>query len=212
MLYLTIPLGIALVATLAAVVIVLRKMSYLRKLTPESHEMGDTVLHDYAPEAVEWFKGIPWRQYLHRVLATVEGFLDRVRTAMFSLGRASDSIMKSVRRAGQQAAKSHEVAVAQRVAEKEEKKKEEERDLDELDMEDPADLKAEEQRLIVAIAQNPRDPKLYSDLARVYMRLGSYTDATEALKEAVKLEPDNEEYGRRLERAKNRKAQAAPAA
>ena len=44
MLYLTIPLGLALVALLGAAVIIWRKMSFLRRLTPESHEMGDTWL------------------------------------------------------------------------------------------------------------------------------------------------------------------------
>lgn len=209
MLYLTIPLAIAAVALLAVGVVVLRKMPYLRKLTPEAHEVGDTILHDFAPEAVDWFRGIPWRQYLHRLLAELEGGLARLRGAMFALGRASDAALKSVRKAGQQAARSHEVVVAQLEEEKKAKVEEAERDLDEVDMDDPAELKAEEQRLIVAIAQHPRDHKLYSDLARVSMRLGSYGDAVEALQQATKLEPGNEEYTKRLERAKNRRDAAA---
>lgn len=212
MLYLTIPFGIALVAAIVLVVMVWRKMPYLRKLTPESHEVGDTVVHDLAPEAVDWLRGIPWRQYLHRTLAELEGWLTRLRTAMFALGKVSDTALKSVRRAGQQAAKSHEVAVTKLEEEKKEREQVVERDLDEVDMDDPEELKAEEQRLIVAIAQNPKDHALYSDMARVSLRLHSYQDAVEALEQAVRLEPGNEQYLKRLERAKRKRDEAAAGA
>jgi tetratricopeptide (TPR) repeat protein len=208
-LYLIIPLSIALAASLVVAVIAARKMSYLRKLTPESHEVGDTIVHDFAPEAVDWFRGIPWQQYRQRFLGNVEGILAHFRRISFALGKASDSVIRSVRRAGQQAGKEHEEAVAQRVAEKEEKKREEERDLDEVDMDDPDQLRSEEQRLIVAIAQDPKDHELYSDLAKVYMRLRHYGDAVEALEQVVRLKPGEEQYLKRLERAKRKKEEAA---
>ncbi len=204
MLYITIPLGIALVALLAAMVIVWRKMPFLRKLTPEAHETGETLLHDFAPEAVDWARGIPWRQYLHKVLTELEIGLNRLRQGMFALGRASESMMKNVRKAGQQAAKSHEAAVAQLEEEKKEREAEYEPG-DEVDLTDPEQLKAEEQRLIVAIAQNPKDAALYSDLAKVYMRLRAYGDAVEALEQASRLVPENTEYLKRLERAKRKR-------
>jgi cytochrome c-type biogenesis protein CcmH/NrfG len=78
-------------------------------------------------------------------------------------------------------------------------------------MDDPEQLRAEEQRLIVEVAQNPKDHQLYSDLARVYMRLRVYTDAVEALQQALKLEPGNEQYLRRLERAKRKRDEATVA-
>ena len=204
MLYLTIPLGIAVVALLAATFIVWRKLPYLRKLTPEAHETGETLLHDFAPEAVDWARGIPWRQFLHRTLAELEIGLNRLRQAMFALGRASESVMKGVRKAGQKAAKSHEEAVAHLEESKKEREAEYEAD-DEVDLTDPEQLKAEEQRLIVAIAQDPKDVTLYSDIARVYMRLRAYGDAVEALEQAVKLEPENTDYLKRLERARRKR-------
>ena len=73
---------------------------------------------------------------------------------------------------------------------------------------DPDQLRQEEQRLIVAIAQNPKDADLYSSLARVYMRLQNYTDAVEALEAAHKLVPDDESIASRLERARKRKEKA----
>ncbi len=203
MLYLTIPLGIALAAALAVVVIVWRKMPYLRKLTPESHEVGQTMLHDMAPELVDWWRGIPWQQYEHTVLMEAEQVLHWMRTLVGSVDRASERLAKGVRRAGQEAAKSHEVAVAQREEEKRERELEQEPP-DEVDLTDPEQLKAEEQRLIVAIAQDPKDAALYSDIARVYMRSHAYGDAVEALEQAHKLVPENESYLKRLGRAKQK--------
>lgn len=203
MAYLFIPLAIALVAVLVVAVIVARKMPYLRKLTPEAHETGETLIHDFAPEAVTWVRGVPWRQYLHRALAEIEIGLNRLRQAMYALGHASESVMKGVRRAGQKAARSHEAVVAQ--LEEQKKERETEYDADEIDLTDPEQLRAEEQRLIVAIAQNPKDVSLYSDIARVYMRLHAYHDAVEALEQAVKLDPDTTEYLKRLERARRKR-------
>ncbi len=52
--FLIIPLTIALAAFIGIAVVVWRKMPYLRKLAPEAHPVGETVLHDYAPELVQW--------------------------------------------------------------------------------------------------------------------------------------------------------------
>jgi tetratricopeptide (TPR) repeat protein len=79
---------------------------------------------------------------------------------------------------------------------------------DEIDMEDTEQVRQEEQRLIVAIAQNPKDAQLFSQLARVYMRLQNYGDAVEALTAATKLVPDDEMMAKRLERARRRKEKA----
>jgi tetratricopeptide (TPR) repeat protein len=210
MLYLWIPLGIALVAALAIAVMVWRKLPYLRKLTPESHEVGDTLLHDYAPETVDWFRSIPWRKAAHSVLTDVERALHGMRSAAGALDKASERLAKSVRRAGVQAARQHEESVA--ALQEEQQERATAYDADELDMDDPEQVKQEEQRLIVAIAQSPKDGKLYSDLARVYMRLHSYGDAVEALTQAVKLMPDDETLPKRLERAKRKQGEEADAA
>lgn len=205
MLYLSIPLGIAVVAVFIIAVMVWRKMPYLRKMTPESHEMGDTFLHDYAPEALDWMRGVPWRQYLHRVLVEFERLLYRARAGMNAMDRASARLVNNVRKVGQETAKTHEAVVAQ--LEQERKEKEEEQDPDEIDMADPEQVRAEEQRLIVAIAQHPKEVDLYSQIARVYMRLHNYADAVEALTQATKLEPGNEQYLKRLERARRKQTE-----
>jgi tetratricopeptide (TPR) repeat protein len=199
-----IPLALALVALGGIAVIVWRKMPYLRKLMPESHQVGTTVLHDFAPEAIDWFESIPWRQYVHNALVEFEKFLRRVRLAMSSFDRISDQFIRKVRRVHQETARQHE----QIVAEREEEAAAKQEEPDEIDLDDPEQLRQEEQRLIVAIAQDPKDAGLYSRLARVYMRLQNYGDAIEALQQAVKNAPEDEMLAKRLERARRRKEKA----
>lgn len=206
MLYLTIPFGIFAAAVLAIAVIAWRKMPYLRKLTPEAHPSGKTVLHDYAPELIERMKAIPWRQALHGAILRIEDALRGIRDAMRRLDQASDRILHSVRRDVQKAAQEHEKELTRR---EEERRQLQERDTDEVDFDDPEQLKAEEQRLIVAIAQNPKDHGLYSDLARIAMRMHNWKDAVESLGQAAKLEPENEQYRKRLERARRKMEEAA---
>ena len=204
--FFTIPLAIVLACAIGVAAIVWRKRTYLRKLTPESHEMGETLLHDYAPEAVSWFQGIPWKRFQHTFAVEAEKLLRRIRLAVSTVDRWSDRLVQRIRGAGQRAARQHEREVAKR--EQEKKEHVAEPDPDAVDFDDPAQLKQEEQRLIIAIAQNPKDPELYSDLARITMRLGNYADAVEAMEQAVKLEPGNEAYMKRLERAKRRRDEA----
>jgi len=207
--FIIIPLSLSLVALIAATVIVWRKMPYLRKLTPESHEVGQTLLHDFAPELMEWIAGIPWRRFVHNVLVEFEKILRWGRVLMSSVDRASDRFIRRVRRVHEETARQQEEIRVQREEELIARQTEEP---DELDMDDPEQLRAEEQRLIVAIAQNPKDALLFSRLARVYMRLESYADAVDSLKAAAKLAPDDESIAKRLERAQRRlEKQAAEA-
>jgi len=200
-LYLTIPLGLALIALIGAAVIIWRKMSFLRKLTPEAHEVGATWLHDMVPEAIDWFRSIPWHEYQRNFLVELEKLIRRGRLLVSFVDRVSDKLVRKVRHGHQEAARQVQEQQAQII---ESAKEEEEKDLEELDMDDPDQLKLKEQSLIVQIAQDPKDVQLYSELARVYMKLRNYADAVESLKAAAKLEPENEVFTRRLESAKKR--------
>jgi tetratricopeptide (TPR) repeat protein len=201
MFYLTIPLIIAIAAAIGVAVIVWRKMAFLRKLTPEAHEVGESWLHDMAPEAVDWARTFPWREYLHNGLVEFEKLLRRVRLMFMAVDRQSERLVRTVRRAHQQTAKQVIEHQEQIQAAKDEIV---EVDPDAIDMDDPEQLKAEEQRLIVAIAQHPKDAELYSDLAKVSMRMRNYADAVEAMEQATRLEQGNESYLKRLERARRK--------
>jgi tetratricopeptide (TPR) repeat protein len=207
--YLTIPLLLACIAFIGVWVIVWRKASFLRKLTPESHEVGHTWFHDMAPEAIEWFHGIPWKRYQQDVLVEFEKFLRRARLLFSTVDRMSEQLVRKVRRVNQETAK--QVVAHQEQVQARKEAQEEEQDPDAIDMDDPEQLKQEEQRLIVAIAQDPKDAELYSDLAKVSMRMRNYADAVEAMEQAIKLEPGNEAYLKRLERARRKKEELAAA-
>ena len=53
--------------------------------------------------------------------------------------------------------------------------------------------KREEQRLIIEIAKNPKDSKLYGLLGELYVKMGDYSDAKESFEAAIELDPANEE-------------------
>lgn len=196
--YLLIPLILALASLIAIAVVVYRKMQYLRKLAPQSHPAGQTILHDYAPEVVDWAQAIPWRRFLHNALVEFEKFLRKGRLLMSSLDRMSDRVIRKVRTVHQETAKQDQVITAQRQEDQARMAEEP----DEIDRDDPEQLRQEEQRLIVAIAQNPKDVEQIVRLARVYMRLEVYGDAIEAFEAALKLDAGNEILQKRLKRAR----------
>lgn len=202
MLFLTIPILCAVLAMAGVTVIVWRKMAFLRKLTPESHEMGDTWFHDMAPEAIDWVRGIQWRQALRSMLIEFEKVLRQGRILMSAVDRASDRLVHKVRRVHEETHRQ----VQEKQAQIEAAKEEEEQDLEAIDLDDPEQLKLREQSLIVEIAQSPKDATLYSDLARVYVKLGNFADAIESLQTAVKLDPEHPTLAKRLEALKKRVA------
>jgi tetratricopeptide (TPR) repeat protein len=203
--YLTIPLAIALLGVTGIAVMVWRKMPYLRKLTPEAHELGDTLAHDYVPEVLDWWVSIPWRQYVQTVLVELEKILRQVRLFMQTLDRLWDRMIRKVRRTHQEAGKQHEEIVAQQEVARQEKEEEDEDDKT-FDINDPEQLKQEEQNLIVAIAQNPKDVASYQRIAQVYVRMDQVGDAIEALEAALKLDPENVRMTKRVEALKQRQA------
>ncbi len=185
--FLLIPILLALAALIGIAVVAYRKMPYLRKLLPDAHPAGETIFHDYAPEVIDWAATVPWRRFLHTVLVEFEKMLRKGRLLMSSLDRVSDRVIRRVRIVHQETAKQHEAIVALR--DEEDARNAEEPD--EIDMEDPEQLRQEEQRLIVLIAQNPKDVPPYTRLARVYMRLGQYGDALEVLEAVLKINPED---------------------
>src|SRR4051812_26204743 len=118
MLFLTIPLVLVVIALLGVAIIAWRKMTFLRRLTPEAHEFGDSWLHDMAPEVVDWYRSVPWHQYMHNMLVEVEKFLRRLRLLFSAFDRLSDQMVRKVRHVHQEAAKQVEEQREQLQAEK----------------------------------------------------------------------------------------------
>ena len=59
--FITVPLLIIAGAAVALAFITWRKWPFLKKLEPDAHAVGDSFVHDLAPEAIERARGVDWR-------------------------------------------------------------------------------------------------------------------------------------------------------
>ncbi|MEK9157578.1 MAG: hypothetical protein AAB638_00095 [Patescibacteria group bacterium] len=172
----TILIGISIVGM---VVIVRRKMPYLRKLSPEAHIAGDSLFGDFFPELVEWYGSINIKDYRQASLREIEKVLRRMRLVFLKIDHASDRLIKKVRHTHLTAEleNTHEVVVPEPVV------------VPEISVEE--DLKAREQQLIIDISQDPKNSALYETLGDLYMKMESVSDAKEAYEAALGFNPDN---------------------
>ena len=54
------------------------------------------------------------------------------------------------------------------------------------------DMKREEQGMIIEIAKNPKDSRLYEVLGDLYVRMNNFSDAKESFEAAMELSPHDE--------------------
>lgn len=205
--FIIIPVAIAGAALLALAVIVWRKWPYLKKLEPDAHPVGRTFLHDLAPEAVERINRLDWRAAWRAVLSGIEDALRHVRAAFTAIDRASERLGSSVRRVSQTAQRQHEKSQREAV----EKVSETTKPAPVPEADRKESLKQEEQRLIVAIAQAPKDASLYRRLGENYVRMGNVTDAVESYRAAAKLAPEDTSIAGRLTHLQERLQKAESA-
>jgi len=170
-------------------VIVARKMSYLRKLAPEAHELGPTIWHDLFPEVIGGVKRVEAREYGTAWLRELEKFLRKMRLMFSQVDRLSGALIRRVRKAHQ---KSDMLPPAEPAAPVVEVTPVEPK------VATPEELKAEEQRLIVEIAQDPKNLDLYVELGAVYMAMQNFADAKESYSAALALRPDDSSLQRKL--------------
>lgn len=198
--FITVPLVVIAVAATVLVVMVLRKWPYLKKLEPDAHPVGDSLVHDLAPEVIERAKSVDWQSFWHHGLAGIEGVLSGVRSAFTAIGEASERLMssvQSVKRSVPERVETHELEPQPEKPTVVVPARDDEAEQERL-------LREEEQKLILDIAQNPKNVELYKKLSRVYSKLGNGKDAIESLAAASKLDPDDDAILERLDRLKER--------
>jgi len=175
--------------------LVWRKWPYLKKLEPGAHRVGDSFFHDLSPELVDHLRSFSWRTMWRSVLVAADDTLGHVRAVFVRIDRASARMVKSLRR-------THDTVEREQMkAEEQASEPEPKPVIDEAQTRRDAELtrlKQREQQLIVDISQDPKEISLYRELSSVYSRLGSKNDAVEALKAALKAEPENEELEQEL--------------
>ena len=189
--FILIPLTLILASVVGISVIVFRKMPYLNKLTPETHT-GGNVLADLFPEFSERFKSLKLKEYGNLWLVELEKLLRRLRVVSLKMDRISDSWIKKIRK------NNVSRITTQVVSEKTEV------------VENPAikvqitpqitieDMKREEQKLIIEIAKNPKDPRLYEVLGDLYVKMNNLSDAKESFEAAIELSPKSEILQKKL--------------
>lgn len=186
--------------------IVLRKFSYLQRLSPEAqHALGPSFWHDLAPELFSAARNVKLREFGHNVLVETEKLLRRIRILFSTVDRWSETLIRKLRRAQR-----HRVIAVQ----KEEA----------VPVPSPAPvqaapapvvpaepavrrpaprpnmelLKQEEQELIISIAQDPKNAKLYLMLGDILVKMKNFNDARESYETVLKLEPENEKAKKKI--------------
>lgn len=189
--YILVPSILILISLAGMVVIIQRKMPYLRKLSPESHQVSDNLVDDYFPELMQWWRSIPWHTYRQNTLRELEKLLRRMRLALLKVDHLSEALIKKVRKVHVSAQVENGLSETKKAEETKilELKEPERSPLDEL--------KAREQQLIIEISQDPKNATLYETLGDLYVKMGNEADAREAYEAALGFKPDNRELARK---------------
>ena len=190
--FILVPLALIAISLLAIMVIIQRKLPYLRKLSPEAHQVSDQPLQDYFPELIQWLSQIKWRELQQGALRETEKLLRRSRLVISKIDHVSDRLIKKVR-------KIHLTNHLEQTAPVIEKAPETPVVQNPVVFAEPTmeDLKAREQQLIIEIAQDPKNAELYEILGDLYMKMHSTTDAKEAYEAALGFNPDNQIVARK---------------
>lgn len=202
MLFLIIPLSLIGVSLLAIGVIVWRKVPYMRRLTPEAHGLNQSVFTSFFPELVQNFGPARIKEYFAIWLQEMEKLLRKMRLLFSFVDRMSDNLIKRIRSAQQKRAKQTPTVPAPK--EPEQPKVPEYVDVPTVQVRprrtapNPALLKSDEQRLIVEIAHDPKNARLYRELGEVYIKMKNYEDAKESFATALKLNPADDVSQRKL--------------
>lgn len=198
--YIFISLALIGISFIGIGIIVFRKLPYLKKLTPESHEFGPTIFHDFFPEFFAQIGKIHLEEYVAIFLREMEKLVRKIRLFFSRIDRASSDLIAELRNASRKNEK------AQAPADTEPLTSESEFSAVNSNIEvrprkigaDTAALKAEEQRYIIEIAHHPKNAILYATLGEIYVKMGNLRDAKESFEAAVNLDSKNDKLKERL--------------
>jgi len=191
-------------SALCIATIVWRKRSYINKLyllntagvsggTTAIDGSGASILGfnwkrygaDFFPEGADLVRKFKLHEYKTAWLKEAEKILRKTRLVSLRVDRLSDSLIKKIRRVhvnGQLSDKISSEAV-------QDKTQKEDVGIKSIS---PVFLKNEEQRLVMEIAKNPKNPDLYESLGDLYLEMNSFVDAKESYEAAIELSPQKE--------------------
>lgn len=183
--YLLVPFLLIIFSAAGIALVIYRKMPYLKKLTPESHEVGDSLFYDFFPELSEYIDEAKFKELKKNFLKELEKLVRRLRVVTLKMDHISDRLIKSLRR-------SHITAHLEHKALLEEKTEEPVTTPAPVSAEpSQEELKAREQQIIIEIAKNPKDPVLYNQLGDLYLAMHNVEEARESFEAALALTPND---------------------
>lgn len=209
--YLLIPLLLIAGSISGIFIIVWRKAPYIKKLATDGPSLNGSsmspkvcffkLFSEFFPEMAGTFKNIKFKEYKDAWLVEVEKFLRRLRLVSLRMDRWSNSWIQGIRKHVDKsmAQTSTPVMEEKKAPEKQEVKVEEKVSETEI-------FKREEQRIIIEIARNPKNSKLYDALGDLYAKMGDYDDAKESFEAALELDSNNEELKKKLSLALEKSA------
>ena len=206
--FLLIPFLFLAFSTVGIAIIVLRKKSYLNKLSTLNNNgvsEGATSWfswkaygNDFFPEIKTIIDKIEFSKYRAHWLVEVEKFLRKARVLSLRVDRVSDLMIKKIRRIHINDKLNGHTSSAPEVVEN-----------PTINTASPTTmsmtfLKNEEERLIIEIAKNPKDGNLYEQLGDLYVEMNNFVDGKESYEAAIELSPQNESLKQKLSSALER--------
>ena len=186
--YIIIPLAIMVASLAGAFYVASRKFVYLRKLDPSAVQDAPADFHDFRrglfPEMVGAWKALDLRQHTAAFLTEMEKVLRKLRLVFLRVDTAMHQLIQKMRKTTEH----HE-----KIQEKREADEAMAQQADSISSSASTvlDPREEEQRLIVEIAKNPKNPELYKELGMIYIEIGEDDDARQSFEKALELDPED---------------------
>lgn len=133
---------------------------------------------DFFPEIGVFLKKVDVARYRGRFFDEVEKGLRMIRIASLKIDSATDSMIHKVKKSGTNG----EREVVEEIPER--------------------NFKEEEEKLITAISEEPKNCVLYTKLGDLYLEMKSFDDAAEAFRVCLELDPKDKEAVKKLEKVK----------
>jgi tetratricopeptide (TPR) repeat protein len=176
--------------------IIARKFVYLKKLTPEiltgSEQNEKSFWAEFFPEIAQRISRLSLHEYRVNFLAEFEKILRKLRLLSLRIDTFTNSLIHRVRKTVVE----HEELISGEIALQ---------GAQEIESQNASngankDPREEEQKLIIEIARNPKDSKLYKKLGNIYLKIGEWNDAYESFKKALELDPTDDVIRNKLEK------------
>src|SRR3989344_6759351 len=208
--FLLIPFLFLIFSTIGVAVIVFRKKSYLNKISIlNTNGSGENAVlgfswkaygTDFFPEIKVLIDKIEFSKYRAHWLIEMEKFLRKARVLSLRMDRVSDVLIKKIRRIHLNDKLNGHASRETGMAETDGGVIENPKTDTEVGPTTMSTtfLKNEEERLIIEIAKNPKDGKLYEQLGDLYVEMNNFVDGKESYEAAIELNSQDESLKQKL--------------